>query len=469
MHHPAQSLAVLTALWAGSLHVGAAKAQDVPEAPERPEYSINAQEDDSRFLRDPAGRTDPLDGIKYIPIGEIGNSYAYLGGNLRAIARAYDEENWGDRPGFDDVYHRRIMLHGGVVLADRARLFVELKHGGAAGSRFPQPPSEDDDLDLNQGFAELTIGEGNLVRVGRQELHYGRGLLISVREGPNIRQSHDAVLARLTRGDWRVDLLLAAPVETRPGVFDDRREDGAALWTVYAARKRESGSELDLYYIGDRRNDRVYANARGDEERHSVGVRWSDTPGAWTLGAEAVVQFGKVEGPLGGAILAWTLYGSAAYRWESGPGSPLIGVEFGVASGDGDPDDRALGTFRAPQPPGRYFGNANPLGPSNLGGITPSVEFSLTERTTLSAATRLFWRVSDRDGIYNPPGQLLRSGDQSDARFVGVEPTFSLQHQFDRHLSLEVTAAYFFAGRFLRETPPGRDVTLGEVILAYRF
>lgn len=450
----------------------AATAQETPtQAPAaRPPFAPNAQEDDWGYLADPFRRTEKLDAIKYVPLG--GDSYASFGGYLRAIARGYEDENFGERPGTDDTYHRRVMFNAAAVIDGRVRAFVELKHGGVEGERFVLGPVEEDELDLHQLFLEGRFGarRQHLVRVGRQELHYGRGLLVSVREGPNVRASHDGGLVRVQLDRWRVDALLTRPVTSRPEAFDDRREPGAALWALYGAGKFDGGIEVDLYYFGDRRRGRRYNSIAGDETRHTIGVRHSRKAGRWSIDAEAAAQFGQVTGvtETRTRIRAWTVYGRVE-RGFAGRAKPAVALEGGIASGDRRRGDRVLNTFRAPQPPGRYFGNTTPLGPANLTGLTPSVSFDLAPPTRVTLQSRFFWRVSAEDAIYSPPGFIIKRGDRSARRFVGRELGVSVNHKVDRHLTLSATIARFEAGSFLRETPPGRSVNLGEATIAYRF
>lgn len=453
----------------------AATAQGMPAAEPvaRPPFAPNAQEDEWVFLADPARRTEALDRLKHIALNGSGTSYAYVGGQFRIIARVYEDEDFGTRPGIDDTYHRRVMLHGGVVVDDRLRLFAEVKYGGVESAGSPLGPVEAGGPDLHQAFVEGRFGplREHRVRVGRQELHYGRGLLVSVREGPNIRASHDGGLFRAQFGTWRIDAFVVQPVVSSVGVFDDRREPGALLSGFYVAGQLTDGAAIDVYYFGDRRRGRRYANASGDEMRHTLGARFEWRQPTWSVDAEAAVQVGELTDPVTGIvrpIRAWTLY-ARLERLFAGASTPVLAVEAGIASGDRVGTDTALNSFRAPQPPGRYFGNTTLLGPTNIAGITPSVSCAIAPRTRLTLQSRLFWRVSSTDGVYSPPGFLLRRGDLSRARFIGGEIGANITHQFDRHSTFSVAANRFQAGNFLRGTPPGRNVNLGEIIMAFRF
>ena len=80
-----------------------------------------------------------------------------------------------------------------------------------------------------------------------------------------------------------------------------------------------------------------------------------------------------------------------------------------------------------------------------------------------------FWRRSLRDGVYDVAGNPLRTGQRSDAAFVGHSPGIELVWSFNRHLELTGNYSRFFAGRFLEETPPGEDITYGALRLTFKF
>jgi hypothetical protein len=67
------------------------------------------------------------------------------------------------------------------------------------------------------------------------------------------------------------------------------------------------------------------------------------------------------------------------------------------------------------------------------------------------------------------PGNLLRSAEHSRARYVGSQPGVMLEWQVDRHLTLTLEYGHFFAGPFLEETEPGRDIDWSAATLTYKF
>jgi hypothetical protein len=81
------------------------------------------------------------------------------------------------------------------------------------------------------------VGNNNCIafRVGRQELNYGSGRLISVREGPNVRQSF-AVKIMSAIGPWNVDAFAARPDLDKPGFFNNAPDHRTSFWGFYASR-----------------------------------------------------------------------------------------------------------------------------------------------------------------------------------------------------------------------------------------
>src|ERR1700689_1891605 len=117
---------------------------------------------------------------------------------------------------------QRYMLHSDWHLGKNFRVFVQLKSGledfRAGGAR----PIDEKRLDFGGAFFE--VGNTNKknwagLRVGRQELNYGSGRLVSVREGPNVRQSFDGVKIRSKVGAWNVDAWAVGRVLDKPGFF----------------------------------------------------------------------------------------------------------------------------------------------------------------------------------------------------------------------------------------------------------
>ncbi|MCK0167265.1 alginate export family protein [Jannaschia sp. S6380] len=450
-----------------------------------PSTAILRQDEDWSDLRmTPETERDAVDRLRHVPLSADGRIFASFGFDGRFGAEWYDDASFGDDPGDDGDWHLRANIQVGLTFGQRARLYGALKFGEVRGNRAPVPAAEDDGPDVHQAFAELSFGDvaggrpqDAFVRIGRQELHYGSGRLISIRNGPNVRNDFDGILVRGRMGDVIADAFAFRPVEDDPGPWNNGTDDGKSLWGVYATMPFAAlpQGNLDLFYIGFDRAVSPYAfqPVPVDETRHTLGARlWSGGPPGqgWGWDVEGGVQWGDARGLAGGGgdIRAGYLAGSGSYGWADAAWSPVVSMRFGLSSGDDDPADDRLGTFRAPFPPGRYFGESNPLGPGNLGGVGPAIAMSPTDKLTLTARYEAFWRLSDTDGIYAPPQIPLR-GTAGDDRFVGHEIGLIADYAIDDVLSLNATAAYFDTGAFLGANGPAEDIAFVQIKLNASF
>ena len=464
-----------------------------------PQYRLLHADEDFSYLRDPGMRGhDWLDPIKYIPLGNREGWYLTLGGEMRQWYEHYTNENWG-APGLPNeppvenngYLKQRYMFSGDFHLGSRFRVFTEVQSGfvnGRAGG--PRPIVDKDNLDVNQAFVDINLGLDErerpsvTLRVGRQELHYGTGRLVSIREVPNVRASFDGVRLIFNTRRWRIDTFATKPVFTQPGFFDDKTDHSQTFWGVYATGPvRSLPFNLDLYYLGLRRKLGVFNQGAGPENRQTLGARiWRGgipfvVGRGWDYDLEYAAQFGTF-GPSftfqnermpQGNIRAWTLSSQTGYTFSEAKLQPRIALNTGITSGDKDPRNPDLQTFFTPFPNGRFFGVIQQNGPLNIQGLRPSVTVQLPHHAAFTADSYFFWRRSLNDGLYNVPGFPLRPGNFSRARYVGTQPGVDLFLPVTRHITADFVYAYFGTGQFLHETPPDKNLHYVGLLFFYRF
>jgi hypothetical protein len=446
---------------------------DAQQLPSPPPYQQLRYEEDYSYLRDPTRRTDLWDIIKYIPFNDKGDWNLSVGGEVRERYEYFHNSLWGQGPQDKNGYLlQRYMLHADLHFGPNFRFFGQLKSGLEGGRNGGPRPSDEDKLDINQAFLDGVLGFSDdaslTLRAGRQEMAYGSSRLVSFREGPNVRQSFDGLRMTLNTGAWRVDGFVTRPVETDPGFFDDGPDHTRAFWGGYAVRPLPvlPKGNIDLYYLGLLRKEAEFDQGTVRELRHSVGMRlWSRTQ-AWDYNFEFVYQWGRFGG---GRIQAWTIASDTGYTVRSTLFSPRIGLKANIASGDRDPNEQDLQTFNALFPRGAYFSEASLIGPANFMDLHPSLDLHLTERVTLTTDWDFFWRQSVRDGIYGNAVNLVRSGQGSRARYIGSQPQTQVEWRANRHLTFTAVYAHFFAGPFLKETRPGKDVDYFTAWATYKF
>ena len=445
-----------------------------------PAYKLVRSDEDWSFLRQPTTAPDLFDPLKYIPLRRNHpDSFLTLGGEVREMVERIENDNWTNSPYPVNSYLlQRFHFIADTHVNSNLRFFVQLKSNWQNGRAGGPRPIDQDKLDFLQAFFDLSWGtkdHGVTLRIGRQELHYGSGRLVEVREGPSVRQSFDGVRLLTHWNLWKVDLFATRPDTDSGGVFDNQPAHGTSFWGVYATRpfRPNSRRALDFYYLGLDRKRVAYNQGANREQRHSLGARFSQTPDAKARATfdhdiEAVYQFGSF-GP--GNIRAWTLASETGFTLPQMKLRPRLSLRADVSSGDKDPKDHNLQTFNALFPIGNYFGVIATTGPGpvNFMDLHPRLSVQLPHGVSVFGDWVFQWRQSLEDGVYAVPGFLLVPGGRSQARFVGHRPGLEVRWQIDRHAYLQVDYGIFYAGRFLRES--GRPQNLGYFALmaGYKF
>jgi hypothetical protein len=431
------------------------------------------ENDEWSFLADPSQQSDFWDPIKYIPL-RCEACYVSLGGEIREAFEQVGNDNWGKQPYSNAFLLQRYMLHSDWHLGNNLRVFVQLKSGledfRAGGPR----PIDEKRLDFEAAFLEVGNTHNKnwaVLRVGRQELNYGSGRLVSVREGPNVRQSFDGVKLRSKAGEWYVDAWAIRPDVDNFGFFDNAPDHTTAFWGLYASRPWRRGVAYDVYYLGLDRKNATFERGTAAELRHTVGARlWrpiaTQEPGA-DFDYEGVVQFGTFGSD---DIRAWTFASDTGYSLTTMPLRPRVSIKADISSGD-NPGSHTLGTFNPIYPIGNYFGVLADTGPGpvNFIDVHPRIQTQLGHGVSVSTDLVVQWRENLNDGVYAVPGFLLVPADGSRARFVGYRPGAEVRWQIDRHAYLQADYGIFYAGQFLKEASPGRNINYLELWAGYKF
>jgi hypothetical protein len=436
-----------------------------------PPYALNRADENYQYLRDPACHIRFWDPIKYIPLDASSSWYLSLGGEARERYEYFDNINWGAGPGSGYLL-QRYFFHADLHMGEHLRLFTQLQSSLENDREGGPRPTDKDELDLHQAFLDGKFNFGGidsfLLRSGRQELAYGSQRIISVREGPNVRQSFDGFRTIVRKGHIQVDGFATRPVETNRYGFDDGTDNSRGLWGLYSVLPlpRIPNGNIDVYYVGYYNREARFDQGAGHETRHSVGTRLWQTATPFDYNFEFIYQWGSFSN---GDIRAWTAASDTGYTFGSLPLHPRLGLKADITSGDKDPNHPDLQTFNPLFPKGAYFSEDGLIGPVNHIDLNPSLDLHFADNLTLSLNWDIFWRESIHDGVYNNAVVLVRSGRNSSARYTGSQPQALLQWNIDRHITLIAIYAHFFTGDFLRETGPSQDVDYFTAWIAYRF
>ncbi|MEM6295476.1 MAG: alginate export family protein, partial [Myxococcota bacterium] len=452
---------------------------------------MRAEEDWSAFGRSGTGM-QALDRLKYIELGQGRDAYLTLGGQARLAHEFFVNERFGDVPQDDTgSFILRLMPHANLRLGSHFRGFVELKSTHETGRDGGPGPVDVNRLDWHQGFAEMSIGDPRVsdatslsFRLGRQEMYYGAGRLLDVRDGLAVRRTFDAILTRFNTRHLRIDGLFAVVVADRRGVFDDGRyaadTERARIWGAYAQTKalslagsgsRERTHGFDLYYIGVDQDDLVFVQGSGSEIRHSAGGRWWSGGAGFMHDVEATYQWGSFENEQSSEtdrIVAWGAESVLRYTFQKVRFAPTMSVGGGAQSGDVDPTDGTLGSYRAPFPNLRWAGTTTGVGPGNGVGGTASAGMQASKTFRFDVTARVFFRLSNNDATYSPAGFPLRFTDNTVhyvGSGVGVATTWTPHPLVSAFLRTEI----FEPGGFFAETDPSQAAWFVSIGSDFKF
>lgn len=344
-------------------------------------------------------------------------------------------------------------------LRSRVTLLSALVEGGEGG------PAEQNNLALHEGYFDLGTQE-TFLRVGRQELVFGSSRLIANREGTNVRRTWDGVRFSSSWKDWTIDAFGLQEVAVRTdGAFNDEGTDNRQLAGVYATTQFPLGS-IDFYYLYTEFKDRESIETIADEERHSVGMRSFGEIGNAFWNWEAIYQFGEQDQF---DISAWTVAANTGYRFPNLPWSPEVLLSTNIASGDDQQGDGSLGTFNALFPRGNYFSQLAQFGPSNFYNVHPYIKAHPREDILLFIDVNFYWRLQEADGVYGPPGTIIRPGNASASRFVNTSISTGVEWEATERVFISTLYTRAEAGQFIKDTGPSSDIDFVEFTARYRF
>lgn len=430
--------------------------------------SLRYDEDYSKIATD--SNSTFLDKIKFIPLTKDKNLNLSLGGELRSQYQYFNNENWGDVANdLDGFLLNRALFHLDTKYKKSIRLFAQIQSSTAI-SRVDPSPVDKNELDIHQLFIDFNFqlsASDITFRLGRQEFMYGSQRLVAVREGPNSRQSFDAIKMIWKYKNLKTDLFYSQFVKNTFGNFNDRLNPNTRFYGVYnVINKIPVIQNIDFYYLGLDKKTASFNSISGEEKRHSIGSRiWSKNKN-WNYDFETVYQFGTIENQ---SIQAWTVSLYTNYQFNTLKFKPKLGLKTELISGDKSNDDNKLQTFNPLFPRGAYFGLAAILGPSNLYDIHPSIELEINDKMSVAADYDFFWRFSKNDGIYQPNTALIYSSANSIQRYIGSQLSTSIDYDIQKWFSIKVEATWFQAGNYLKDVSAGKNILFAATTISYRF
>ncbi|RDI97352.1 alginate export family protein [Dyella solisilvae] len=424
----------------------------------RPILRSNRWQEDWSVLADPALRTQWGDALKYIALSaDDPHTYLSFGVNLRERAEMSDAASFGVGGVPNNTYLlQRFQLHMDLRFAQYWQAFVQVEDARTVNKQVIGG-ADRNPWDLRMAFVAYVrqFDSGTFkARVGRQDFAFDLQRFVSLRDGPNVRQSFDALWADWETGVWRFIGFISQPVQYKDEhPFDDTSNSHFRFSTLRVERLLWGHDELSAYYSLYSRDNAHYLDAVGDERRDVYDMRFAGTAAPLDWDVEGMLQRGHVGNE---DIQAWGAGARAGVTLESVGWHPRLGLQLDAASGDRHRNDGVLGTFNPLFPNGYYFTLAGFTGYTNLLHVKPSLTVGPAPGLTLMGAVGFQWRQTTGDAIYVQPNIPLAGTAGEGGRWTGVYGQVRADYAFNANFTGAVEAVHFDVGKAIRAVG-GRD------------
>jgi len=176
------------------------------------------------------------------------------------------------------------------------------------------------------------VGDGTArVRLGRQQMNFDFQRFVSDRDGPNVRQSFDALWGDYQDGPWKFIAFYSQPVQIPDmgeKLFGDY-SSGANTFTVMRVQRDLSGwATLSGYYAYSSIDNAKYLSVAGNERRDSVDARIAAKTGGFDGDLEVMTQTGNIGND---TIRAWAVGSLSGYTFADIGWTPRLGFQFDAA------------------------------------------------------------------------------------------------------------------------------------------
>lgn len=403
-----------------------------------------------------------LNKLKYIELYK--SASISFGGEIREQYQYFQNQNFGDVPptfekkSVGQLWHR-VMLHSNIELNSRIRLFVQLNSTFTLFNPNPITPEIDENqLSLHQAFLDFSFNKKSKIRLGRQELGYGNNRILAYREGPNTRLTFDGIIFKYNNDKRNIDLLAITPIISKQYIFDDDSYEEYVYGMYGTEIVMPKKILLDYYMLGFSSKKRKYNFNSGEENRQVFGFRFFSKNSKLNYEFEGTYQtgtFNKLN------IDAYGISGNINYKVLQ-KANLVFGVTVNYFTGDKNKNDNKLNTYNSifskPQ-----FGLSAPIGSSNIQNFHPYVQFTPVKKLFVETGVYFISRQSTQDGTYSPGMAQIRitppNSYTSDEKRIGTQYSLETNYQFNQNLSFAIDAAFFQAGKYVKETGKGLDIS----------
>jgi len=355
------------------------------------------------------------------------------------LNRSAEDDGW--------LVYQLLRVSGKATL-DNYEFFAEAADLRVANKYIPKA-AQSDDLDLHQGYfsAGKLLGGAFGLKLGRQEMTYGKSRLISSAPWSNRVNNTDAAVLKYKSGPLAADAFYGARVAwDEDGWNDPNRHD--IITGVYATwQKAKDAPLVDAYFLANYDSSNM-----STLNRRTVGLRAVYTlPGGVEVDAELPYQFGRAARK---SVYAHAFHIDAAKElalaWK-----PRLAAGYNYATGDKKASDSVNNTFVPLYQSTHYgYGLADFFRWQNMEEVFFQVSANPGKRLNLLGGVNFFRLPSVNDSWYGSAGQKLRTKAAAAGadHYVGRELSLTAKYDFGGGLKAESAYAHFYPGEYPDDT-----------------
>ncbi len=257
---------------------------------------------------------------------------------------------WDDKGSDWTRYESSVLLNVKADFTEDVTAFFELYDWHIWGedfrsrdylTGFDTRANSSDDIEINQAYVEARdiYGYPIRLRVGRQNLKFGKGWLVTDMLTPSQYVSHDAIRFTYEQNDLTVDAFASKLTENIVG------DDDVDFYGVYGTYSGMEALSLSAYwfFLRDGRTpdntpgsapvldwfeDLLDKNQYGATQLHTVGLRANGRSSGFDYDLELSYQFGEAHVNGAGFVPVGLIYGDDDAEYDSWAGDLTVGYTF---------------------------------------------------------------------------------------------------------------------------------------------
>jgi hypothetical protein len=364
----------------------------------------------------------------------------------------------------EDFLFSQIRLRFDADLTEGVSAVVQLineRIWGEDNDAFSENDSaSNDDIDLDLAYIQLNefLYQPLTMRIGRQNLYFGSGLVVGdpdtnrlvSSDSPaaiadqSLRKSFDALRATLDYAPYTIDVIYAKIEENLTNSRDDKTLAGVNVaydWASY------NGLTEGYFFYQQGTND-VQTAEEDEDNIWVIGARAQMDPNDnLTLGAEGAFQGGENDSS-GNTRQAWAAMTNAEYRFLNDYNAKL-GLKFAYLSGNDDDDDaNAWDPMFEDQTPAEIinilFANTNMMYTTLSGSMMPREDVTLGLNWTWAKLAENL--DEDITGATGSPIEGNTYKTNRDETEIGNEIDAYAAYDYTEDVQIKLTGAIFMPG-----------------------